>query len=322
MYRIAGLFALMLASSPALACSIEEVARQIQFAAIQRAAELSGQQIPLLKRFNALGDKAKEPGKPLNQQLSQADLAEFAQLQQRYQSIELLQLLESDYERDNHVIRDMFEVAQAQYLGAPVPKEGDKNFVPYAFLALMTLASQDEQIKSKLITVPDMKVCTMEVAIHEIENESFGRMNKLPIPQAEKELSAMRVRNGVTKIDRDKLNSSDRSIFDRIQRTAYAPGIRENSFVADLESLKLLARTAALKFELSKKDAIDSGGDINSVGKSIDALDLDMRARMGLNMLNKIGEKFPSDWLKQKEQMAPAIAAIKKQDAARMSKKK
>jgi hypothetical protein len=134
MHRIAGLFVLTLASSPVWACSIEEVAGQIQYAAIQRAAELSGQQILLLKRFNALGDKAKEPDKPLNQQLSQADLAEFAQLQQRYQSIELLQLLESNYERDNHVIRDMFEVAQAQYLGAPAPKEGDKNFVAYARL--------------------------------------------------------------------------------------------------------------------------------------------------------------------------------------------
>jgi hypothetical protein len=192
----------------------------------------------------------------------------------------------------------------------------------YAFLALMALASQDEQIKSKLITVPDTRACTMEVAIHEIENESLGRLNRLPIDQAEQELSSIRARNGITKIDREQLNSSDRAIFDRIQRTAYAPGIRENSFIVDLESLKLLARTAALKFELSKKDAIDSGGDIHAVGKSIDALNLDMRARMGLNMLNKIGEKFPSDWFKQKEQIAPAIAAIKKQDAARMTKKK
>jgi hypothetical protein len=43
---------------------------------------------------------------------------------------------------------------------------------------------------------------------------------------------------------------------------------------------------------------------------------------MGLGMLDKIADKYPSDWLKEKQQMAPAIEAIKKDDAARMSRKK
>jgi hypothetical protein len=172
------------------------------------------------------------------------------------------------------------------------------------------------------VTAPQAKGCTTETALHEIETESLDRLQRLPLIEANKELQAMRIRNGGGKVDRDKLNGSDRAIFDRIQRTAYAPASREKLFITNLESLKLLARTAALKYELGKKDAIDSGGDVNAVGNSVAALNLDARSKMGFGMLDKITDKFPSDWFIQKQRMAPAIDAIKKQDAARMAKKK
>lgn len=322
MYRIALVLALIFESVPAHGCAIDEVVGQVQLAAIARAAELAKQQSVLLEKFRTIGNRAKDPNKPLNQQLSQADLAEFTQTQTRYQSIELLQLLESNYSRDNQVIRELFQVAQADYLGAPTPKEGDKNYLPYAFLAVMMVASEDKEIQDNLVTTPERKGCMLEGAIHEIESESLDRLNRLPIPQAGKDLDALRRRNGGGKVDREALNPSDRAIFDRLQRTAYVPAIREKLFITNLESLKLLARAALLKYELGKKDAIDSGGDIDAVGKSVAALNLDARAKMGFGMLERIAEKYPSDWFKQKQQMAPAIEAIKKEDAARMSKRK
>jgi hypothetical protein len=322
MYRTVCFLAFMVASYPAMACSIEDVAGQIQFAAIQRAAELSTQQKPILDRFKVLNAKGKEPDKPIGQQLSQSDLAEFAQLQQRFQSIELLQLLESNFKRDNLVIKRIYEIAQQQYLGAPIPKEGDEKFILYAVLALMKIASEDPQIQSVLITTPSSMACTMEMAIHEIENKSFGRFNRLPIRAANEELKGILERNHITKVEREELNSSDREIYDRIQRTAYAPASRENSFIVDLESLKLLARTAVLKYELGKKDAIDSGGDINAVGNSVDALNLDMRQRMGFNMLDKIAEKFPSDWVKEKEQIQAVMNSVTAKTPAKPLAKK
>ena len=113
------------------------------------------------------------------------------------------------------------------------------------------------------------------------------------------------MRNGGGKVDRDKLNGNDRTIFDRIQRTAYAPANREKNFITNIESLKLLARSASLKYELGKKDAVDSGGDINAVGKSVGALNLDERAKMGFGMLDKIADKYPSDWFIQKQKWLP-----------------
>jgi hypothetical protein len=319
---VAGVVLLLIrAFSRAMACSTENVARDIQYGAIQRAAELAKQQSALLVRFRTIGDRAKDPNKPLNQQLSQSDLAEFAQVQQRFQSIELQQLLESNYSRDNLVIRDFFLVAQKDYLGSPAPKEGANDYLPYAFLAVMAVASDDPQIQKDLVTIPAGTGCIMETALHEIEQESLDKLSRLPIAQANKEIKAIQARNGGGKVDRDKLNSADREILDRLQRNAFVPANREKSFITNLESLKLLARSAALKFESGKKDAVDSGGDINAIGNSIAAINLDIRSRMGLNMLDRIAEKYPSDWFKQKERIAPVIDAIKKQDAARVSKK-
>jgi hypothetical protein len=320
MYRAIGLL-MLVCMGPASACSLDEVVGQIYFSALTRAGELSNQQLALLEKFSAIGDRAKDPNKPLNQQLSQADLAEFTQTKTRYQSIELLQLLESNYSRDNRTISEFFTVAQEDYLGMPAPKEGDKRYLPYAFLAVMAAASEAESVKNNLITEPSRKDCSVETALQEVEQESLDRLNKLPLGQAAQELNAMRARNGGAKVDRDKLGPADRTIFDRIQRTAYAPAYREKAFITNLESLKLLARTAVLKFELGKKDAIDSGGDFDAVGKSVDALNLDERGKFGFGILAKIAEKYPSDWFKQKEKVAPVIDAIKKQDAARMSKK-
>jgi chromosome condensin MukBEF MukE localization factor len=83
----------------------------------------------------------------------------------------------------------------------------------------------------------------IEAALHEIELESLGRLERLPLAQASKELTAIQMRSGGGKVDRDKLNGNDRAIFDRIQRTAYAPANREKNFITNIESLKLLARS-------------------------------------------------------------------------------
>jgi hypothetical protein len=322
MNRFLVLIVLVLSIVPAKACEIEQVVDDIYSNSINRAAELAKQELALLKRFSEINGRAKDPNKPINQQLSQKDLAEFAQLQQRNQAIELQQLLESNFARDARIIRDFYQVAQADYLGAPIPKEGDKNYLPYAFLAVMMAASEDKAIQDNLITTPNSKDCNLESALNAIELESLGRLEQLPIVKANEELQAMQRRIGGSKIDREKLNASDHAIFDRLERTAYVPAQREKLFITNLESLKLLARVSLMKFELGKKDAVDSGGDIASVGQSISALNPDARTKMGFGMLDRIAEKYPSDWYQQHEAMMPKIESIKREDAARMTKKK
>ena len=88
----------------------------------------------------------------------------------------------------------------------------------------------------------------------------------------------------------------DKAALERLERKL-APAFREHQFVADLELLKGLARMAELKHQLQKKDAIDSGGDINAVGQSMDRERL-KRDQLILAILKKIADDIPSEWSK------------------------
>jgi hypothetical protein len=61
MRRLAAVVAVLFVSGSAAACGIDEVAGKIQFAAITRAADLATQQTFLLKKFGAIGERAKRP---------------------------------------------------------------------------------------------------------------------------------------------------------------------------------------------------------------------------------------------------------------------
>jgi hypothetical protein len=111
------------------------------------------------------------------------------------------------------VIRDFYQVAQADYLGAPTPAEGDKN-LPYAFLGIMAVASEDKSIQDHLITTPAVRGCDLENAVNAIELESVDRLEQLQLVQANGKLQAMRRRISSGKIDRETLNMNDRAIFD------------------------------------------------------------------------------------------------------------
>jgi hypothetical protein len=105
-----------------------------------------------------------------------------------------------------------------------------------------------------------------------------------------------------------------------------APAFREHRFVSDLELLKELARMAELKHQLQKKDAIDSGGDINAIGQSMDRERLKKRDHFLLAILKKIADDIPSEWSKNMQAVtrsadpAAAPSQAKEQRSARPAK--
>jgi hypothetical protein len=85
--------------------------------------------------------------------------------------------------------------------------------------------------------------------------------------------------------------------LERLERKL-APAFREHQFVSDLEVLKGLARMAELKHQLQKKDATDSAGDINAIGRSMTRERLERRDELFLAVLKKIADNIPSEWSK------------------------
>jgi len=298
-------------------CIVEEQLLKTKLDAIARAGELAKQQKPLLEeQEKILTTKAKDPTRPVGDQLSAQDLGRFSELEQRLKAIQLQQLLESNYSRDYEVIGLLFELIQKLYVGGKEPNQSDPDSKPYEIILGMRYAAKSDDFKGiDDISVPprsDFEQCNLIAALHLVEHQSITKLNQLPITEASQTFQALAKRSPTGKIDRNQLTPQDRAVYDGIIRNVMAPARREQSFQGDLENLKNIAKAADLKFQAGKKDAVDSGGDINAVGQTIDKMNLDTRMRFGLGILRVVAETFPSEWVRQQEQIQKMMKPSKR----------
>ena len=278
-------------AAPGLACTVEEAVGAVQF----KSGELAKQAAPLLQRLERLDAKSTS-------QLSQAELAERARLRQRIGTIQLQDSVASGYWRDVRVIRDMLDVARRSHAdGRDLPASDPQHALFFHLQALRRMRESPEYPGMFITTPDDFTACSLEVALHLIESESFNRLEKMPVAEMNKQLDAIRARSqqpASEAIDVTRLSPDDKAAYERIQRDN-APVFKERVLIADLESLKGLAKMAAMKFEANNKDAADSGGDASALGQTIATLVVDNRRKFYLATLIKIADDYPSDWDKQ-----------------------
>jgi hypothetical protein len=291
---------LLLTSAGAFACTLEESVSNIKFFVINRRGELAKQAKPILAALGKINNKGTDPKKTLGEQLSQNDVAKFAELSQRLKANQLQNLIVSGYGRDADVIQKMFEVANRLYIGGGAPQEGSPEYDNYSFLVIMQLAMKDQHA----ITTPPKEAfekCSLEGALHLVENDSVVKFNKLPVNEMSDYFSDLRRRYNIPtgSIDQTKLAVEDRAKMQRYVRNVLAPAQHEQEFVDNIENLKTLAKASELRYMQQTKDANDSGGDINAVGTSFDTMTLDYKTKIALGLLDKIAEKVPSDWAKE-----------------------
>jgi hypothetical protein len=271
-------------------------------ASLQTQTDRAQQQLLIIKRFEALNSKAKDPKKPVGEQLSMAELEEFGILKQRLATLMLYDNIESNHLRDVEVIKKLFDVANALYISGREPNESDPQ---HKLLAAMRLMEQIPDMKAKKVfTEPRLSnKCSLENAIHEVELESVKRFSNMSLRNDVNTLLEIKRRapkDASGNIDRAHMRYEDREVVARLERKL-APVFREQQFVVDLENIKGLAHMARLKYELQQKDAIDSGGDLNAVGQSMNRMKLDLRSKTFLVLLKKIAEDVPSEWFENME---------------------
>ena len=282
-------------AAPGLACTIEEAVGAVQLNAAQQSGEFAKQASPLLQRLERLN------AKPTNQ-LSQADIAERTRLRQRIGTMQLQDGVASGYWRDVRVIRDMLEVARRSYAdGRDLPASHPQHAL-FSHLQALRRMRESPEYRGMFITTPDdFTVCSLEVALHLIESESFNRLEKMPIAEMNKQLDAIRARSqqpAAEALDVTRLSPGDRAAYEKIQRDN-APVFKERALISDLENLKGLAKLATMKFEADKKDAADSGGDASALGQTIATLVVENRRKFYVATLIRIADDYPSDWDKQ-----------------------
>lgn len=290
-------------------CIVEEQVWKVRGNAISRAAELAKQQQVILEKIKSINNKAQDPSRPIGSQLSPQDLGQFSELRQRLLSIDLQQMLESNYDRDYNIVGELFTLVQKLYVGQREPGERDPDYKAFTVLQFMRYAATTNDFKGiSGISIPpknEFEQCTLVAALHLVEHESITKLNQLPINEATQKLIELRSKSPTPSgtIDRNRLSPQERASYDSIMRTAIAPGIHEETFIGDLEGLKNIVKAADLKFQASKKDAVDSGGEVTAIGQTLSKSNLDNRTRLGLALLAAIAETFPSEWLQQKKQI-------------------
>jgi hypothetical protein len=295
---------LLSTNAGAATCTLEESFSNIKFFVLNRGGELAKQAKPILAALEKINNKGTDPKKPLGEQLSQNDVAKFAELSQRLKANQLQNIIVSGYGRDADVIQKMFAVANRIYIGGGEPQRGSPDYDAYSFLTAMLFATNAQKGNQHPITIPPKEVfekCTLEGALHLIENDSLEKLNRLPVAKMSAYFSAMRQKYNVPSgpIDPMKFSVEDRSEMQRYVRNVLAPAEHEQAFVDNIENLKTLAKASELRYLQQAKDANDSGGDPNAVGTSFDTMKLDYRTKIALILLDKIAEKVPSDWIKK-----------------------
>ena len=309
----------LLTSAGAFACTLEESVSNIKFFVINRRGELAKQAKPILAALEKINNKGTDPKKTLGEQLSQNDVAKFAELSQRLKANQLQNLIVSGYGRDADVIQKMFEVANKIYIGEGTPQQGSPEYDAYSFLMAMLFATNTKADNQHTITIPPKEAfekCSLEGALHLVENDSLVKINKLPVKEATAYFSDLRRKYNVPSgpIDPMKFSVEDRAAVQRYIRNVLAPVEHEQAFANNIENLKTLAKASELRYMQQTKDANDSGGDPNAVGTSFDTMTLDYKTKFALVLLDKIAEKVPSDWatemqvisnMKTQQQQAP-----------------
>jgi hypothetical protein len=87
------------------ACTVESAVGDKTLASLQTEGDRAEQSLKVLGRLRALALKAKEPKKPVGEQLTLAEADEFSRLTQRQAAMTLQSLVESSYQRDLRVIK-------------------------------------------------------------------------------------------------------------------------------------------------------------------------------------------------------------------------
>jgi len=277
-------------------CELREVIARKHFESIETAAAIAEQTLPLLKQLEEIISKAIVSYKPIKDQLSSDDIGKFSELSQHLKSVQLSRLMESRRQRDLKVIEKMVMISDREYRWQEQPKEKNPDFIIYSALQLLRLT-----IKENNISTPTSTTCTLEYALHSVENEAIKKLNagSTRLNTAINELKSILAKYGMDELDRSRLSKSDLKKVNELMSGVISPMQRHNEFIQDMEHIKLMARASDITYESNKQDISFSGGDIAAIGKTIQrrnkSNEFDEGTQIAIGLWTKINEKIPGD---------------------------
>ena len=286
-------------------CELREVIMRMKFESIKNGAAIAAETLAVLKPLREINSKATNPDKPIKDQLSPDDIGKFTELTQRMKSMQLSQLVESRRERDAQVIEQMVMMADREWRWRERPDEKEPNYIIYASFKLIGL-----MLKDRTITTPSASVCSLDLALHKVEDEAITKLNAggARSESASVELNAILAKYRMTKIDKSRLSKQDLDKVNQLENDVIHPMGRHADFINDLENIKTMARASEILYQANKQDISFSGGAPEALGKTIQRQaannELDEPTKLAVGLWVKINDKVPSDFAKNWEAAA------------------
>jgi hypothetical protein len=295
-------------------CELRDVIARMKFESIERAAAIAEQVLPIIKQLEELTNKAKKPDIPIKDQLSSDDIIKFTELSERIKTTNLAQLMESRRERDLTVIEKMTMIADRANRWNDHPAEDDPDFIVYSALQLLRVA-----VKKNNITVPSTQSCTLDYALHLIENEGIEKLNAIKgLDSVVSSIKAILAKYGMDKIDRSRLSKADLEKINELETNILNPAERLRSFITDIENIKLMSKASEIMYEANKQDIALGGGDIDAIGKTIQRKsknkEYDDDLILAIGFWTMINEKMPSQIVQEWGEADKTQPAIKKDE--------
>lgn len=294
-------------SLPLDQCKVERVINILSTESIKRSAKIAKSTKSTIQSINTITSQATIPNKSVTSQLSPTKNWEFGNATQRFSTEELLMLIESMYQRDLRVIKNLLRVNDDFYKWYKIPSQNEPDAI---YFLISGLLDQKLQSQSKLI-VPN-NVCNLNYAISDIEVEQVNKLNQLNYVSAIQRLQAIKNKYQ----DLSQISPEDKDEVKNLINNVIDPAHKLYDYIYSIEHIKRMANISKIMYESYMTDILYYGGDINSLGKTLDEKvnngDLNKDDDFMIHLWIYIDEKIPSDMIKYYESYQSKIKAPSK----------
>ena len=297
-----------IARLPPERCSVREVGAFQKMEAISAAGALAEESMKVLAEIQTINDKATDPVRPVGEQLSPTDLTRFVELTSKLKVQQLASFIASRRERDLIAIDRMVQVADRIWrFDSLEPRGGDEDVYQAVIGALREAADQQEW--SRELEEPKSTTCSMARALYRLQMEADVKLDADAFERDVQYLQDVAKEHGGLD-DLSKLPKELRTpVVNARARVATTRSTLQ--FILDINNLRLMSEMSDLIYSTEQQDVVLGAGDIESVGKSINAMNerslLDQRQKTAIQLWRFINEKIPSEYIKERAAIAEAV---------------
>lgn len=297
-------------------CDLQTVAMFHSMRTLNNEVAIGTVMMPMIDEFQRLANKAPISNRPVGEQLNTKDRDRMNELSQRMLAMRFQGLVESKRKRDVDVIKRLVQIADQNYRFGTVVPEGHSDYLYQSTIDLLRGIADGLAKDQHQFTKPSTSVCSMDLALYLVESEAVKKAASIDLVPELERMQAIAKKNGMIKIDREKLSKIDRDSYDRIMIDRILPFQRAQQFMDDLENIRVMARASEIIFTNDKRDLEISGGDGAKLGATtadrVKKNEYDLRTQASLGLWYSLNEKIPSKAATEAAQLSKILNQTQK----------